>query len=90
VILDRHVVPEHRALLNKAVFADIAVASHLGAVHHIGHGLGGLAESDRQHAGGQRVERAGMPGLLGLEEPFRLRHCFRRAHAHRFVENDPA
>ena len=32
----------------------------LGAVHHVGDGLGGGAEGDRQHARRQRVERAAM------------------------------
>ena len=39
----------------------------LGAVHDVGHGLGGRAEGDRQQAGGQRVERAAVAGLLGGE-----------------------
>src|SRR3546814_5496871 len=30
--------------------------------------LGGLAEADRQQAGRERIEAAGVPGLLGLEE----------------------
>ena len=40
----------------------------LPPVHHEGNGLGRLAERDRQEAGGQRVERAGMAGLLGVEQ----------------------
>src|SRR2546429_4326508 len=32
----------------------------LAAVHHEGDGLGGFAERDRQTAGGERIERAGM------------------------------
>ena len=36
----------------------------LAAVHDEGHGLGRLAQRDRQHAGGQRIERAAMAGLL--------------------------
>ena len=34
----------------------------LAAVHHERNGLGRLAERDRQAAGGQRIERAGMSG----------------------------
>ena len=41
----------------------------LAAVHHEGDGLGGLAERDRQAAGGQRIERAGVAGALGREQP---------------------
>src|SRR6185312_3129351 len=63
---------------------------HLGAVHHIGHGLVRPAERDRQHAGGKRVERAGMPGLFGLEQPLDLGHSLGRAHADRLVEHHPA
>ena len=36
----------------------------LAAVHHERHGLGRLAERDRQTAGGERIERAGMAGAL--------------------------
>ena len=39
----------------------------LAAVHHERHGLGRLAERDRQHAGGERIERAGVAGLPGRE-----------------------
>ena len=39
-------------------------AVDLAAVHHEGHGLGRLAERDRQAAGGERIERAGMAGAL--------------------------
>ena len=40
----------------------------LGAVDGVGHGLGRLAERDRQHAGRQRVERAGVAGLARVEQ----------------------
>ena len=33
------------------------------ALDHERHGLGRLAERDRQHAGGERIERAGMAAL---------------------------
>ena len=39
-------------------------AVFLAAVHREGHGLGRLAEGDRQHAGGERIERAGVAGLV--------------------------
>ena len=41
----------------------------LAAVHHERNGLGRLAERDRQAAGGERVERAGVAGALRLEQP---------------------
>ena len=34
--------------------------------------LGGRAEAQRQHAGGQRIERAGVAGLFGAQQPFGL------------------
>ena len=63
---------------------------HLGPVHYVGHGLGRLAQRDRQHPRGQRVQRTGMTGLLGLVEPFYLGDRLGRAHAHRLVEDHPA
>ena len=42
-------------------------AVELRAVHHIGHGLGRRTERDRQHAGGERIERAAVAGLLRVE-----------------------
>ena len=60
------------------------------AVLHERHGLGRLAESDRQNARGQRVERAGVAGLLGVEQALQLRDGMGRGHADRFVEHDPA
>ena len=59
-------------------------------LHHEGDGLGRLAEGDGQDAGGQRVERAGMAGLLGVEQAADLRHRLGRTHAERLVETDPA
>ena len=65
-------------------------AVDLRAVHDVGHGLRRLAERDRQHAGRQRIERAGMSGLLGLEQPLDLGDGLGRAHADRLVEDQPA
>ena len=65
-------------------------AVELAAVHDEGDGLGGFAERDRQTAGSERIERAGVSGALGLEQS--LHHADRvgRGHADRLVENDPA
>src|SRR6185369_62467 len=62
----------------------------LAAVHHEGNRLGGLAERDRQAAGCQRIERAGMSGAPGLEQPLEHGNRVRRGHADRLVENHPA
>ena len=65
-------------------------AIELAAVHDERNGLGRFAERDRQAAGGERIERAGMAGALGREQP--LHHADRvgRGHADRLVEHDPA
>src|SRR3954470_10570284 len=62
----------------------------LAAVHHKGNRLGGLAERDRQAAGRQRIERAGVAGALGLKQALEHGHRMRRGHADRLVENHPA
>src|SRR5690606_22258633 len=62
----------------------------LAAIHDVGHGLGGVAERDRQHAGGKRIERAGMARLLRLEEPLDLGDGLRGAEIERLVEDKPA
>src|SRR4051812_49846993 len=62
----------------------------LAAVHHEGNRLGGLAERDRQAAGRQRIERAGVAGALGLEQALEHGNRVRRGHADRLVENYPA
>ena len=41
-------------------------AVDLAAIHHERHGLGRFPERDREQAGGQRIERAGVAGALGL------------------------
>ena len=62
----------------------------LATVHHERHRLGGFAECDRQTAGGERIECAGVTDALGVEQS--LQHCDRmgRGHADGFVEHDPA
>ena len=40
-------------------------AVELAAVHDERNGLGRFAERDRQRAGGERIERAGVAGALG-------------------------
>ena len=62
----------------------------LAAVHHERDGLGGFADRDRQAAGGERIERAGVAGALGLEQPLHDRDRVGRGHADRLVEHDPA
>ena len=63
----------------------------LGAVDHERHGLGRLAEGDRQDAGGQRIERAGMARLLRVEEPLdRADAPASRSCPRRLVEDQPA
>src|SRR5260221_1735036 len=62
----------------------------LAAIHSEGNGFGGFAQRDRQAAGGERVERAGVAGALGLEQPLHDRDRMRRGHADRLVEHDPA
>ncbi|MOA19832.1 hypothetical protein D3C78_1402380 [compost metagenome] len=58
-------------------------------VHDVRHGFGGVAERDRQHAGGQRIERAGMARLLGIEQPLDLGNGLGGAKIERFVEDEP-
>ena len=62
----------------------------LAAVHHERHGLGRLAERDRQAAGGERIERAGMAGALAENRRLTTRDRVGRGHADRLVEHDPA
>ena len=62
----------------------------LGAVDGVGHGLGRLAQRDRQDAGRQRVERAGVAGLARIEEPAHGADRLRRRHADRLVQHQPA
>src|ERR1700737_4655626 len=54
------------------------------------HGLCRLAKSDRQNPRGERVERAGMSRLLGVEYALQPRYRMGRGHPRRFVEHDPA
>src|ERR1019366_5295741 len=62
----------------------------LAAVHHERNRLGGLAHGDRKPAGGERIERAGVAGAPGLEQPLHDRDRMGRGHADRLVEHDPA
>ena len=62
----------------------------LAAVHHERNRLGGLAQRDRQAAGGQRIERAGMSRAFCGKQPLHHRNRMGRGHADRLVENDPA
>jgi len=62
----------------------------LAAVHDEGDGLGGLAKSNGQGAGGQRIEGAGVAGALGVEQPLHHRDRVGRGHADRLVEHHPA
>ena len=50
----------------------------LGTSDDVAGDLGRLPEADRQHAGGERVEAAGVAGLLSLQEPpHALQSCVR-------------
>src|SRR5207248_9983675 len=62
----------------------------LAAIHHERNRLGRFAERDRQAAGRQRIERAGVAGALGLEQALEHGNRVRRSHADRLVENHPA
>ena len=62
----------------------------LFAVLHVGDGFRRLAEGDGKDAGGDRVERAGMAGLLAVEETLQLRDGIGRGYPDRLVEDDPA
>ena len=62
----------------------------LHAVLHDRHGLGRLAEGDGQHAGGERIERAGVAGLLGVEQKLQPSDRLGRGDADGLVEIDPA
>src|SRR5690606_28604984 len=60
------------------------------SVHGERHGLGRLTEGNRQAAGRQGVERAGMAGFTGRENPFHPRQGLGRGHALGLVEDEPA
>ena len=64
-------------------------AVKLGAVHDVGHRLGGAPEGDGEHAGGERVERAAVPGLLRVECPAHLVHGGGAVQAWGLVEDEP-
>src|SRR5207245_1834060 len=48
--------------------------------------LGGRAEAKRQHAGGKRIERAGVARLFGAQQPLGLLQRLVAGKARRFVE----
>jgi hypothetical protein len=52
--------------------------------------LGGVAEAQWQKAGGEGIERAGVPGLLGFEQALRRLQRGIRRHAGRLVEQQHA
>src|SRR5690606_28234461 len=52
--------------------------------------LGGFTEADRQHAGGERVEAAGMPGLGGTKQALGHLQGTVAAHTGGFVEQQNA
>ena len=67
----------------------------LGRIEHAARQLGRLAQSDRQHAFGQRVERAAMTDLgLGIaafaQGSLHRADALGRTHSARLVEHDPA
>ena len=62
----------------------------LAAVHDERNGLGRFAERDRQAAGSERIERAGVAGALGREQALDDADRMGRGHADRLVEHEPA
>src|SRR5207237_6532256 len=62
----------------------------LAAVHDERHRLGGFAQRDRQAAGGEWIERAGVARAFGLEQPLHHGDGLGRSHADRLVEHHPA
>src|SRR5205085_7985010 len=55
-----------------------------------GNGLGRFAQGDGQDAGGERIERARMAGLLGIEDAAHRADGLRRSHALGLVQDHPA
>ena len=62
----------------------------LVAVEQVAGDLGGLAEADGQHAGGQRIEAAGVAGLDAPEGAAHALHRGVRTQAQRLVEQQDA
>ncbi|MCY1377676.1 hypothetical protein D9M69_652600 [compost metagenome] len=48
--------------------------------------LGGGTETQRQHTGGERVQRAGVAGFFSAQQPFGLLQCLVAGKTQRFVE----
>ena len=67
-----------------------AEAVGFGPVLNDRHSLGRFPERDRQHARGQRIERAGVTRLPGVEQEFEPSDRLGRGDAGRLVEIDPA
>src|SRR5580693_7595833 len=65
-------------------------AVFLPAVHDEGHGLGRLAQGNRQHAAGQRIERSAMARLPRAEQAAHTADRGGRPQPHRLVEDHPA
>ena len=62
----------------------------LFGIHRPLAGLGGLAQRNRQDARGERVERAAMAGLLGIQQPFHDADGLGGGDVDRLVEHKPA
>jgi hypothetical protein len=65
-------------------------AVELRSIHDIGHGLGGSTKSDRQDAGGERIERAAVTGLLSVEGASDAVDHVGAGEARRLVDDQPA
>src|SRR5262249_24915145 len=65
-------------------------AVRLVGVHQERNGLGGFAERDRQHAGGEGIERPGVAALLGVQRAPHAADRLGRPQVLRLVEADPA
>src|SRR3984957_21330497 len=61
-----------------------------GSVLNDGHGLGRLAESDRQHPRCERIERPGVACFLGVEQELDSPDRLSRGDPGRLIEIDPA
>ncbi len=65
-------------------------AVRLAAAEQRAAGLGGLAETQRQHAGGHGIERAGVAGLLGLQVSAHALQRLGGRESLRLIEQDDA
>ena len=62
----------------------------LVALHRVLHGLGRLAQGDRQHPRRHRIQGPGMPDLGRVHEALDPRHHLGRGHPRRLVDVQPA